>query len=50
VSLLVTPLLGQLMFAVGSQVVQVRPWHVWWGRSALALMVLNIILGIDLVF
>ena len=50
VSVLITPLLGQLMFAVGPQVVQVRPWHVWWGRATLALMVLNIILGISLVF
>ncbi len=48
-SVLITPLLGQLMFAVSAQIAQVRPWHIWWGRVTLALMVLNIILGINLV-
>ncbi len=48
-SVLVTPLLGQLIFAVGAQAAQVRPWHIWWGRATLALMVLNIVLGITLV-
>lgn len=49
-SVLMVPLLGQMMFAVGAQAAQLRPWHIWWGRAAMALMVLNIILGIDLVF
>ncbi len=49
-SVLITPLLGQLMFAVGPQVAQVRPWHIWWGRATLALMAVNIALGIGLVF
>lgn len=48
-SVLITPLLGQLMFAVGAQIAQVRPWHIWWGRATLALMLLNIILGSTLV-
>lgn len=48
-SVLITPLLGQLMFAVGPQAAQVRPWHIWWGRATLALMLLNIILGLSLV-
>jgi len=48
-SVMITPLLGQLMFAVGAQIAQVRPWHIWWGRATLALMVLNILLGINLV-
>lgn len=49
-SVLITVLLGQLIFAVGPQAVQMRPWHIWWGRAALVLTVVNIILGIDLVF
>lgn len=49
-SVLITPLLGQLMFAVGAQAAKLRPWHIWWGRATLALMVLNVILGIDLIF
>jgi hypothetical protein len=48
-SVLITSLLGQLIFAVGAQAVQLRPWHVWWGRATLALMVFNIILGVTLV-
>lgn len=49
-SVLMTPLIGQMMFAVGPQAARLRPWHIWWGRATVALMVLNIILGIDLVF
>jgi len=48
-SVLITPLLGQLMFAVGAQAAQLRPWHIWWGRATLALMVVNIILGITMI-
>lgn len=49
-SVLINPLTGQLMLAVGAQAVKLRPWHIWWGRAALALMLLNIVLGITLVF
>lgn len=48
-SVLINPLTGQLMLAVGAQAVKLRPWHIWWGRAILALMVLNIVLGITLV-
>jgi hypothetical membrane protein len=47
---LVTPLVGQLMFAAVAQIAQLRPWHIRFGRATLALMVLNIVLGINLIF
>ncbi len=49
-SLLIAVLLGQLMFAVGAQAVKLRPWHVWWGRATVILMIVNIILGVSLIF
>lgn len=47
---LITPLLGQMIFAVGAQAAQLRPWHIRFGRTTLALMVVNIVLGISLIF
>ena len=46
---ILTPIFGQLQLTVSSARPKIRRLHIWFGRSTILLMIVNIIIGLSLI-